>query len=297
MQPVESAADWTAPEQAFRALQQAVVSLHARGKRTYIQGVKPEVQRRNDGFDERALGYESFGALVRAAERAGWVTTRRVDGQVELAVPDADGLAAVPSRAPARVRKDMWDALVNWDPERRHFYDRETGAVLPADQLEGAVPEQAPTGAIPAPARYVELPGLTQEEQRAWATEFVDAHANHRLAPFLKDALQRPEEPLKAFFRLVRFDPALHSRWKEERRMRVGERAAAWADEHDLNVDLWGSKPAAITTPPMYQGHADAAPSETALYRQAIHQAVDRMPLQELLALRIPIGYLRDTGL
>ncbi len=91
------------PDRELSALQAAVQSLEARGRVTRIAGVKTEVLRHLPDFNEKALGYASFGAFVEAAADAGAVRVARdEDGWMRVSSPGSDTAGGGPRSACAQ---------------------------------------------------------------------------------------------------------------------------------------------------------------------------------------------------
>lgn len=306
-------------EEAIGLLTNAIQGLRDRGRASTAAGVKSEMRiLSGNGFDNTPLGYASFRDFLRAAEQRGAVTT------VAPGAPGADMLVLLPdeppppgSRRTVIVRPDLWRAFMDWSPGRLHVYDRVTDRALdvaaePAPlepELHAAVRGVAAAG----DDRYVPVPGVDADEQLAWAAEFAGSVAG-AARDKIRAALTNPR-PLAALAEAMREDPQTSAAWQHERQDRVLQRIEAWSSERGLTVDgslevLRGPSAARKADAPATGRHGSAVPPadggrrpagpaadktrDGEAVRERILMILARMPLAELLRLRIPVEYLLD---
>ena len=289
----------TSPDLAktFAELQQVVADLQARGRKSLVQGVKPQLQRKIVGFDETALGFDTFGAFIRAAEQAGYVTTRRVDRQIEVDLPPGVEPVAQPTVGPRvpRVRKALWDAFTDWSGEHPRYLDTESGGIVELEPGTGDRDDAMEQLVRQNPERFIEVSVASRDAHLAWAREFLALRDRHRLVPFLRIALDNEDESIESFSRLIRYDPELSAEWRVARRRHMADHIQDWAREHGIDVDLEGQDRSPKPAPSDSHVHSEADRGvDEATLRALAHRAIDRMSLGELHDLPIRLGYVRD---
>lgn len=285
-------------EAALRLLQAVVQDRLASGRRTHSAGLKPVMQRRsNEGFSELRLGFPTFRAFLEWAQEAGAV--RLVPA---AAGPDVEVLPAVSGsphikrsdagRLRARIRPDLWRSFVDWRADWRRVFDREAAEarMFPREPHEvGEAPEHASLRAALAadPNRFVEITPISQDKQLAWMREFANAEADPQLRLELQAALQT-ERPAAEFAARLRQTTTALYRWNRWREQRVGTVIQEWARTHQVDVAVYEEPEQRLPEPASVFG--ERLDDET--LRRRLHEAVDRMPVAELLRLPIPLEYL-----
>lgn len=300
MQPVTD----PAISAAFVLLRDVLRDLRSRGRRTLIQGVKPNMQRTSlGGFDERRLGFATFTEFVEAARDADVVTLQKTPEGVELRLPaEIEVQERNPPRVPAsrvgsRVRGDLWAAFVDWRPGLRRVFDKSSlsARVLPAEESPNETEDvrQLRMDLLAESGRFLEIEPIAFAEQQQWMETFVAANGSDPLAAALEAALTT-DRPFQAFSRIVRTDPRLASAWNNHRTSQVAERVAAWLNQHGLAVNVWEPRPTGEATQRHTAAASGASPVPVSAddLRRALHRAIDRMPRTELLRLAVPLEYL-----
>jgi len=292
-------------ETAFGLLREIVVEMHANGRRAYAASVKPRLaDRTNGGFDVRTLGpgFASFRAFLDAAADAGVVvvTPAPVGPDVELLPIGATTLG--PRDKPdhrRRIRRDLWRAFLDWTPGRLRAYDRERNRVIdiPADAAPLEPAGQAGIRiTLSDQKRFVPIPAIAEEEQRAWMEAFVKRAPPSRAIPMLELALfpalelaLASPQPFRAFSRVLAADPATLAEFNDYRLTEVSNHISSWITEHGLQLDIFDPRSTVAEDP---QHARVAEDGHAARLRRAVHAAVDRMPPEALKALHIPIEFL-----
>lgn len=287
-------------DEAFDLLAAVVEENYAEGRRSYGASLKPELRRRtHDGFMEARLGFSSFGEFLHAAKRAGRIMLYDAPrGPDREATPPGKPPLAVADAAAGttdRVRGDLWDAFINWDEGWVRFYDREADR---ADRYPSApVPLEPPRLAdLRAQVenggdRYVFIDPITFDEQCGWMAEFAASEADATTRARLEEAL-RQDRPVRAFSQALSVLPEARARWRSRRVREVHRRIRAWADERDLDLEIFDHD-AKVSANDTVGTVAQASTSDRlSELRRLLHRAVDRMPEAELLALRLPVEYL-----
>jgi len=287
---------------AFELLRDAIKNLEERGRSTESAGVKPEMQRLTGGeFNEKNLGFSSFGAFVAAAENADLVVRiETVPGHPMIKSTRATG---TPSPTAARVtnealpsgprlRPDLWRAFVDWRPEITRVYDKKKGKALmfPAAPGTNSTKEEDEIRleADREKDRFVPIAPIPMETQYRWIKEFIETHGDNPLAVALRSTMEQAR-PIKAFSHVIRADPNLAQAWRSSRLARVAAVVTEWIGSQGLPIQPW-EQPA--TTPLRREQARGIAAASNESLRALIHAAVDRMPAAELLRLSIPLEYL-----
>lgn len=253
---------------AYQLLRETVVALLESGKTAATAGIKPEMQRRSyGGFDERRLGFATFGEFIRSAQDAGIVrVTKTGPGFTHVAIADGDAAEPVgPRRGPSRrIRADLWSAFINWDLSPR-FWDVDARRVV----------EEPPTALSQRDRRLVEISRVTRADQLNWMREYADSLGEHPLAPALRAVLESERAP-QGFAALLRSDRSLQARWSHRRLTLVAEHISRWTIAHSLEVPIW----------------EEERNSSAADLRALLHRALDEIHDDQLPLVALPAGAL-----
>lgn len=277
--------------QAFDALRAVVEDLVQRDRKTLVQGVKPALQTHTGNtFDERSLGFDSFGAFIRAAVDRGVVRQRRVRGG--WLVEPITGPTPTQGARSKGIRSDLWTAFTDWSGRKSYAWAIEDGRVevTPAKGFGGSANSVAHGNGL------VAIPAAAEADHVDWAKEFLGAHnQERRTVEALNDVLNSQALPYAKFALMIRSNPRLESEWKAERRERVEKAIREWATNHGLTIDLRAETP----EPPSLGAVTTEFTEEeaTSQLRNAVKLAIDRMPASELRELRLPVGSLEGTGI
>jgi hypothetical protein len=269
-------------EIAFRELQELARESAEHRRLCYGASAKPVLQKRLPGFNEVALGYLTFREFLRDAESYGAVRLDPGRGGDVNVVPASTPTAVTPPTEPVRIRRDLWTAMMvpGGDTYR---YEPESDIIKKAD------------GAADGNESGIEVPTVGKEAHSQWIDEFVDELAE----PKRLDIQQRLQgRELEDKLRELYNDSVIRQRWYAYRMAKVLELLEAWKAEHGLDVEFAAPmaprrpKPAADRIREGRAKAASASPDDR--IRARVHDAVDRMPLSELLRLSIPIEFLVD---
>jgi hypothetical protein len=302
---------------AFALLSSTVAALHSEGRPIYAAALKPELKRRSSGgFDEKTLNGEftSFKRFLEAAQARGIVDlTPAPRGPDVLVTPSGSAPGAVdgadtqavqaedrPRPAGGRfIRRELWRAFNDWTEGELRVYDTETDEVLrfSPEPVPLEPPEQAAKRALwkENPDRFCEITPIGIDRQREWMHAFADSVTEPMRTAMLL-ALAN-EKPFRAFSLAVQVDPATAARWQTERTRLVAEEIERWAQDNNLVVRIFETRPpvarARVSLSPKSTATAGTAEAEV---RRKVHAAIDRMPLSALYGLSIPIEYVIDPA-
>lgn len=183
--------------------------------------------------------------------------------------------APVPkSEARVSIRHDLWKAFTVLDPRFPvRFYDKSTGKAELSQEL-------------PARKAVVRIQQITREEQKSWAEAFAksltESEARRKLQESFKDDAWTPNK----FKNLMGKEEDLSTKWDSVRGRHVLERIDVWKKKHRLDLDpIQPPKTATFVEKSMGGYDVD-------LLRRRLIRAIERMPLHELVSLRVPAGYL-----
>jgi hypothetical protein len=295
--------DTAAVDAAIALLREVVTDFRERGRTTLAAGIKPELQRRSQvGFDEHALGFDRFSDFLEYAAGRGAIEVARHRGQPVVRLPgDPDQEAPIATsrertRRRPRVRADLWETFTNWGDWRR-AWDRTRGIAIkiPASESHDTSETREVRQRWDAePHRFVEIPGIPQEEQLSWMRDFAEAQTG-TTGLLLRYALKEEQRKAQAFSQAAREDPAVFNRWMDLRVQKVVDAVEAWKARTNVDVDIYdhtiAEPPAAeVTQPP-----PTIASSEEEL-RALAHRAIDGMTVAELLQLPIKLGHVVKRG-
>jgi hypothetical protein len=229
---------------AFRTIASIVHEFGVQGRVCRGATLKPEYLRRVPLLTEQALGFRKFGDLLRAAERAGYVSvTPRLGADLELTPPVAtsESAAAPPPRivpddvmppgepialtGAVRVRPDLWRAFNSNSVS--YSYSRQRDLALPASSAGGGDPSLVP------------VPNLS-DKVRSLMRDFASTHQIELGSDLVRQLLQARhrydcEIALRAF-------PALLKRWRAAYLAFVLAEIKSWAAQNDVTLrNLIGS--------------------------------------------------------
>ena len=285
---------------AFEALRSVAEEFAARGRLCFAASAKPAMVARV-GFDETVAGYPTFRSLLADAEREGWVTLSYVSsGDVRISAPAGEPSAGRSPQATGReaqtpsatrerllppgtkIRHDFWNAVIK-DSET-WLYDSAADAVVTgasAGQREDLVP----------------LPTADATLQSAWVQQFLETLDEPRRSA-IDAVIAKVDEPRAKHDVLTSLPAPVRNAWYAWRTRRVLERLEEWKAEHGKDVELLISRRPIRQPPrstrPIRKGAPTSANAEQRL-RDRLHQAIDQMPMSELLRLPIPIEFLIDA--
>ena len=309
-----------APElhEAFSVLAQAVQNLLERSKQPRAAGVKSEMQRIISGvFDQSKYGYETFRDFVEDAESNGTVVvvgppTIGADALITLPGQKIPSPSSVSLRRRGRIRPDVWRAFTSWEKGYIRVWDLETDQVLmfPAEPrpLEPSQHQLWRDEVAGHPERFRTVQVITEDQLLTEMRSFVDSLSPESVAiPILRAALEH-SRPARSFTVAARALPEIAERWKQDRFDFIWSSIEQWQESNGVRFPIEDASPRnesyrvakRANRPIATTGHAPARPSgersdEAAnATRERILAALARMPLSELLRLRVPVEYLID---
>jgi hypothetical protein len=316
-----SANGGAAPEslEAMDVLQQAISNLLDRHKQPRAAGVKSEMQQIISGkFDQSAYGYGTFRDFLDDAAAKGAVVI------VDSPTKGGDALVTLPGRdvpIPAtttrrrrrgRIRPDIWQAFVSWEPGYTRLWDLETGHVLmfPAEPrpLEPQDHRVWRELARTEPDRFRAIPVIGEDRLSGRMRSFIQALDPADEAVPILDAALEQAKPARSFTAAARALPGIAERWKQERLDFIWDSITEWQESNGIqssieeipgrNEDRQSTQRtnlAIVKTGHLSQRPADGRRDSTAdATRERIFAALARMPTSELLRLRVPVEYLID---
>ena len=285
-------------------LRTSVRELIARDRRTTAAAVSLEMRKRsNNTFSLANAGFTKFRDLLYFAEQVGAVTLQPPSpgGDVEVFPASAatDSSATVSPQQPRTVRRDLWQAFVDWSPKWQRAFDTQTNKVITILANSGEGGES--TGSIlwkKDPVRYRRVVPLTLDDQLQWIRAFVGQLEPGEERELLSATLDH-QRPIAAFVAAINDLPEYQKAWRQTLSRNVTARITEWVLEQQLTIDIYHQpaqkRPTSAALPEMtsrprqtpgYQGN----PSDE--LRRQVLEAVARMPLSELLRLPIPVEYL-----
>lgn len=300
----QSAAEHVASQrkEAFELLKLVVRENYDAERLSYGASLKPELRRRTlGGFDERLLHFDSFRRFLEAARDA---------GEIDLhAAPTGPDVEATPVGSPQlekpvvhrspqqRIRSDLWEAFVNWTDGWTRVYDRDEHRALrfPSEPvpLERADVTTLRENARADATRFVPIAPISFAEHLDWMREFVAAISDAGARRDLETALAT-SHPVRAFTRELTHRSDLRSEWHFYRLAQVEARIHQWVETSALDVEIHEPAPSQKAGPsgdrPAAQGGRSS--ERVSALRAVLHDAIDRMPEEELFKLRLPVGYV-----
>jgi hypothetical protein len=190
-------------------------------------------------FEWRAHGFRKFIDFLEA--QADLVEIDRPDGPGDVVVrfrKDSSSIERPPVRPDTRIhlRREIWQAFANPDPNRARFFELKTGRVVhftPQDELAGAMRDQV----IAAPEDFLEISPIKPEVHKKWMREFVERSA---VPDYLRESLVTLlEQPYDGDLN-VKFQELLGDqgpRWRGTRTRAIIEHVRDWARDNKIGFD------------------------------------------------------------
>jgi Uncharacterised protein family (UPF0158) len=308
----ESASHELARDEAFGLLHDVVADYETSGRKPLIQGVKPEMQRRSEGrFSEAVLGFASFRTFVEAAVTAGYVSASHDSGSHSVLL-HVEGVEAKPftkSRRPAgpkrtrAIRPDLWKAFVDWNPALGRVWDKDEEVALTFG-IEAANEDDDKRNRRKFyeshPERFIAIPRIAFETQLDWMREYGESLGDKRHARVLLSLLKADEKPVNAFMSYLRDHEELSPDWNMLKTAKVRGVIEAWIRDNKLMRDILdgpadqgeGNGRTLSSRPGSAEGVTSVSDEDGV--RGLVLRAVSRMPLADLLRLKIPVEYMVD---
>lgn len=275
-------------------LVRALESFGPERPRLAAAGVYSRMRNLDPAFTYRAAGFSSFRNLLETAEARGTVIVDRPEGASDVFVRSADGGLPLDADEPQggdgtriiHVNDDLWRALLDWRPEARYAFDRETGRT-------------AATRARDLDAAQIVVPSVSQEQHRTWMAAFADSDEAGEYGDILKQALE-VDAPVQAFSRALRDSQWLGRQWKRFLKKRVVDHVMIWADANEIpysaieKVRARSSNRVGVTAPgvtPSSSALSSGGETPDAAVRARILAILQAMPTSELMRLSIPVEY------
>jgi Uncharacterised protein family (UPF0158) len=302
--------------EALDLLRASVDHLVAGQRRTTAAAVSLEMRRRSGNtFTPATAGFAAFREFLRFAEGVGAVTLLPPvpGGDIEVLSATASGALTEPTTppeaAPRPIRRDLWQAFVDWSPQRQRAFDVQTGRVvtLPADKNGSSANDTSEelVSWSENPARFHRIVPLSRDDQLRWMRTFVRQLPSGEERDQLNAALD-DDHPLSTFVGRIRTIPGAERSWRRTFTEEVTSAITRWMRQQNLTADIY-HMPSTMSGEPARHARAGSPKTGAAVrqstliqhkadspdeLRQQVLEAVARMSLSELLRLPIPAEYL-----
>ena len=240
------------------------------------------VEARNgpESFDEAALGYRNFLEFLRT--EPGIAIQTRAGSDMLLAPAAARGMLSAFATEPPRLRRDFWRAFIEFPIVGTvRLYDQD------ADQI---LYEQEPTSRNGVP-----IDPIRPETQLEWRRQFALGQPEQTKTSLLAALSGSGTAPFNEFARRLRENPALMLAWNRYLQKQVTDQIAAWGDEHGIAEDRWaGGRTTNSAERGAKEGTSTSSPRIS--HRAELYNFFDKLPLEELLKLRVPLEWVLKTN-
>lgn len=254
----------------------AVRTLLGRNSNPFAAGVYGLMRNLDPSFTFTAVGYPSFRALLNDAVSRGVITLTPAPRGNDVVISETAGTGARAEGVLRELRRDVWDAFVDWSVDTSYALRPTNGQVVrlsPGESDDG----------------LIRIPSATREDQIVWMRKFAELESSDELRKKLLEGLES-SQPTREFAHALRDDAPLSRRWKGFLRSRILDRASVWAADHGVRDDLL--QPLMSTTSAgRPASRVVSAPNEDVAARDRILAILADLPLAELLQLRIPVEY------
>ncbi|WP_243226702.1 UPF0158 family protein [Microbacterium sp. CIAB417] len=240
----------------------------------------------DSAFTYRSAGFTSFRHLLADAESRGVVATRPMaSGSDVYVILLGDTEPAAPEPPASRlegsvsIHSDLWRAILDWGDGAAYVFERDTSRTLPL------APEEHSDA-----KKFVRVPTVSRAEQIQWMAEFANETSLDAGGAELLSALNA-DNPARGFSLVLKSRASAGRRWKKYLRERVLERANDWATKNGIPAAALEAQSRDVVDRSAQSARSMSAEEDA---RKRILGLLSRLPLQELLRLRIPIEYALD---
>jgi hypothetical protein len=300
-----SAADQTQPEGVEEVREEALQLLMRATRELFEEIGEPptasQVKLRMSalsfgGFNLKRLGYPRFRDLVAEADSRGLIATDTARaGDIALIPKDR---VAETRLALNPIKRSLWRAVVDWAPNMLRLWDigERRAFVLPAQPVP-LEPERfriVRTRYGEDLTAFLPIPHLGREDQYEMFDQFVgQLRLPAEIAKRL-EAARATDRPLRESLEVLREHyPSIPLDWAHLIRVRVQELLEQWVEQNsvlDISDLLEAERPTGVRHPEHIRSHGPTEDEQR--IRDLLHGAIDRMPVEALRELSIPIGYL-----
>jgi hypothetical protein len=248
------------------------------------------------GFNIKRLGYRRFRDLVAEADSRGLIATDTARaGDIALMPKDRVAETRLASNP---IKRSLWRAVVDWAPNMLRLWDigDRRAFVLPAQPvpLEPEKFKIIRTRYSEDPTAFLPIPHLGREDQYEMFDQFVghlslSAEVARRL-----EAARATDRPLGESLEVLREHyPSIPLAWAHRIRERVQELLEEWVEQNsvlEISDLLEVERATGARHPEHIRSHGRTEDEQR--IRDLLHGAIDRMPVEALRELTVPIGYL-----
>ena len=141
-----------------------------------------------------------------------------------------------------------------------------------------------------APAAFLDIEPISEATEVSWMREFAQGVDDPPRAALL-GALST-SRPTSAFTALISGMSGERDRWKAARTQHVAQAIREWVASHRLeHIEVFERN---RTAAPARSPRLERAGPDDQVLRERIIRVIERLPLDELLALRVPLQYTLD---
>jgi len=227
----------------------------------------------------RDFGYQTLSELLRGEKARARIEITTTDKgalavRAKLGVPHAE---APPRKEYNRLKRPVWAGFVQTAPIGRRFLSRITGAVRSG--LENP----------PVPYdEWAEITPIPDEEQKAWATQFLQDNAFPLLGP-AREALNQLNWAHAFFLALGPKGPE----WNKTKSSKVAAMVDTWASSKGISHDLVFQSRTKGTIDVALKSNSVASSAD--IERELILSALNTLTIDELRKVWLPAGVLLDA--
>lgn len=268
-------------------------------------------------FDPKQIGFSRFRDFLDFAEAAESITVDHARvGDVTVSLPGIEhASSASSSRA---IRKDLWGAFLGWENKDVRYYDRIDDCIrnVPNEiaPLESEELAQIRNALQENPDQYVAVTPVDRDTQISWMQRFAQDVPDREVKNALLIALASVNAAGE-FITVLKNYPTELRRWYSYLATHVDKSITDWMAANNLQIDPWVENSGRVGPPTestarvsaegrllggektargTHRFDADARiqiPSVEDL-RSILHAAIDRMSVEQLQQLPIPVGHL-----
>lgn len=226
-------------------------------------------------FNEREYGHKNFLEFVKTIPDV--AVQIRIGSDMLLAPATAGDILAAYARPLPRLRRDFWRAFIEFPiPDTVRMYD--------------AAEDKIFVDPTPSARKGIVIDPIPKETQIAWRRSFAEEQPETVKSALIASLDGMGTAVFNEFSRRLRENPTVMHAWNRYLQKQVTDRVAEWAVANGVSEDRWCSgtsrgEEGTSKEPMPLKSHSVGQRSE-------LYNFLDRVPLEDLLQLRVPLDWV-----
>jgi hypothetical protein len=234
-----------------------------------------KAKQQSTSFSERELGFSSFVEFVKTIPEIG--IQIRIGSDMLLAPSGATETLSAYARPLPRLRRDFWRAFIEFPvPSTVRLYDEAEDKILYEDtttQRKGILIEP-----------------VSRDTQIQWRRQFAEEQPDNIKGALLSALDGFGSSPFNDFARRLRENPAVSKAWNRYLQKLITDQVVAWAAANNIPPERWSGGASRTSIGGALAETGDRP--QNISQRAELYNLFDSLPIEDLLQLRVPLGWL-----